>query len=58
MARKLEEFQIFSIVAWVLILGFAAFTASLAVRLSDTEGYSGQVGAHRFDIQDYLNEPE
>lgn len=36
--KKLEEYKAFRYVAWVLVVGFALFTAHLALTLNDNLG--------------------
>jgi len=53
-ARKLEEFKIFPLVAWFLVISFSAFTISLTQRLTDEIGISGYVREHVTQTQTFL----
>jgi hypothetical protein len=54
MTQKLEEFRIFPIIAWVLIIGFAGFVFSLTHRLSDAAGISGELQSYNAATMEYL----
>jgi len=54
MSKKLEEFRIFPFIAWGLIIGFAAFTYSLANNLNDQVG---SLESRVTLLEQYLNKP-
>lgn len=56
MSRRLEEFRIFPIIAWVLVIGFAGFVFSLANKLTDASGISGDLEAYTSGTTQILEE--
>lgn len=54
MNKKLEEFKVFPIIAWILVIGFAGFTLSLIYRL-DTG--AGAAETYTIITNEYLKKP-